>query len=97
LIRNKGPSSAVTFQEILHLVEAHLAKLLKDEPSPELLFAKKVIAALPKKRLMSDFEGDDGDDHLNKPSSLITEHGMIQGRMGWMIEVTPQPKQRKTT
>ncbi|KAG2343828.1 hypothetical protein BDR05DRAFT_999734 [Suillus weaverae] len=95
LIRNKGPSSVVTFQEVLHLVEAQLAKLPKDEPSPELLFAKKVIAALLKKRHTSDFEGDDGIDHLNKPS--IIERGMIQGRKGWMMEVTPQPKRSKTT
>ncbi|KAG1843264.1 hypothetical protein DFJ58DRAFT_844372 [Suillus subalutaceus] len=95
LMRNKGPSSVVTFQEVLHLVEAQLAKLPKDKPSPELLFAKKVIAALPKKRHASDFEGDDGNDHLNKPS--IIERGMIWGRKGWTMEVTPQPKRSKTT
>ncbi|KAG0694392.1 hypothetical protein DFH29DRAFT_1006391 [Suillus ampliporus] len=47
LIRNKGPSSAVTFREVFDLLEMHLDLLPKDEPSPELLFARKVIAALP--------------------------------------------------
>ncbi|KAG2146609.1 uncharacterized protein EDB93DRAFT_1250892 [Suillus bovinus] len=37
LIRNKGPSNAVTFQEVLDLLDKHLAELLK-ELSPELLF-----------------------------------------------------------
>ncbi|KAG1859221.1 hypothetical protein F4604DRAFT_1930759 [Suillus subluteus] len=95
LIRNKGPSSAVTFQEILNLLETHLAKLPKNEPSPELLFAKKVIAALPKKRNASDFEGDDPADHLKQPS--ITERNKMHGRMGWTMEVTPQPKRSRTS
>ncbi|KAG2131050.1 hypothetical protein DEU56DRAFT_914584 [Suillus clintonianus] len=46
LIRGKGPSSAVTFQEVLDLLETHLDLLPKDKPSPELLFVRKVIAAL---------------------------------------------------
>ncbi|KAG2109908.1 uncharacterized protein F5147DRAFT_772756 [Suillus discolor] len=62
LIRNKGSLNAVTFQEVLDLLETHLAKLLKNKPSPELLFAKRVIAVLPKKRQASDFEDDDWDD-----------------------------------
>ncbi|KAG0695457.1 hypothetical protein DFH29DRAFT_1005434 [Suillus ampliporus] len=81
--------------EVLDLLEMHLAKLPKDEPSPELLFAKRVIAALPKKRQASDSEGDDWDDwddHLNKP-----ECNMIHGQMGWTMEVAPQPKRSRTT
>ncbi|KAG1733314.1 hypothetical protein EDB19DRAFT_2001984 [Suillus lakei] len=96
LIRNKGPSSAVTFREVLDLLAMHLAELLKDEPSPELLFAKKFIAALPKKRHASDLEGDDDrNKYINE--SPNTEHNIIHGQMGWMMEVAPQSKQSRTT
>jgi hypothetical protein len=90
LIRNKGPSSAVTFEEVLNLLEMHIAELLKDESSPKLLFAKKFIVALPKKRHTSDLEGDDDwDKYINEPP---TEHYIIHGQMGWTMEVAPQPK-----
>ncbi|KAG2056114.1 hypothetical protein BDR06DRAFT_970250 [Suillus hirtellus] len=59
LIRNKGQSNAVTFQEVFNLSDTHFAKVPKDKPSPELLFARKVIAALLKKRQASDFEEGD--------------------------------------
>ncbi|KAG1720477.1 hypothetical protein EDB19DRAFT_1917944 [Suillus lakei] len=87
LIRNKGPSSAVTFGEVLNLLEMHLA---------ELLFAKKFIMALPKKRHTSDLEGDgDRDKYINEPPN--TERNLIHSRMGWTMEVAPQPKQSRTT
>ena len=96
LIRNKGPSSAVTFGEVLDLLEMHLAELPKDKPSPELLFAKKFIAAFLKKRHVSDLEGDDDQDkYINEPPN--TERNIIHGRMGWMMEVAPQPKQSRIT
>ncbi|KAG1887912.1 uncharacterized protein F5891DRAFT_1199481 [Suillus fuscotomentosus] len=47
LIRSKGPSHSVTFKEVIDLLTKHLNILPKDEPSPELLFARKVIDALP--------------------------------------------------
>ncbi|KAG2125088.1 hypothetical protein DEU56DRAFT_916696 [Suillus clintonianus] len=90
---NKGPSGVVTFQEVLDLLETYLAELPKDEPSPELLFAKKVIVALPKKRSVSEAEGDDRDDHLNKPP--ITERNITHSR--WTMEPIPQPKRSRTT
>ncbi|KAG1823932.1 uncharacterized protein BJ212DRAFT_1296450 [Suillus subaureus] len=46
LIRSKGPSHAITFQEVLDLLDNHLATLPK-ELSPELLFAWKVLKGLP--------------------------------------------------
>ncbi|KAG1756963.1 hypothetical protein EDB19DRAFT_1932235 [Suillus lakei] len=96
LIRNKGPSSAVTFGEVLDLLEMHLTELPKDKPSPELLFAKKFITALPKKRHASDLEGDDDrDKYINEP--LNTEHNIIHGWMGWTMEVALQPKRSRTT
>lgn len=100
LIRNKGQSNAVTFQEVLDLLDTHLAKLPKDEPSPELLFARKVIAVLPKKRQASDFEeGDRVDHHLDQPSqpSITERTNQIPGWMGWTMEVMPQSKRNRTT
>ncbi|KAG0703855.1 hypothetical protein DFH29DRAFT_998103 [Suillus ampliporus] len=46
LIRNKGPSNTITFQEILDLLDNHLTRL-PQELSPELLFARKVLKGLP--------------------------------------------------
>ncbi|KAG1758937.1 hypothetical protein EDD22DRAFT_849606 [Suillus occidentalis] len=48
-IRNKGLLNAVTFQEVLDLLDKHLTKLLK-EHSPELLFICKILEEL----LLSD-------------------------------------------
>ncbi|KAG1721677.1 hypothetical protein EDB19DRAFT_2029553 [Suillus lakei] len=96
LIRNKGPSSAVTFREVLDLLATHLAELPKDKPSPELLFAKKFIVALLKKRHASDLEGDDDRDrYINEPPN--TERNIIHGQMGWTMEVAPQSKRSRTT
>ncbi|KAG1815128.1 uncharacterized protein BJ212DRAFT_1481665 [Suillus subaureus] len=46
LIRNKGPLNTVTFQEVLHLLDKHIAELLK-ELSPKLLFTRKILKGLP--------------------------------------------------
>ncbi|KAG2089230.1 uncharacterized protein F5147DRAFT_780694 [Suillus discolor] len=97
LIRNKGPSSMVTFQEVINLLETHLDMLPKNEPSPELLFARRVIAALPQKRNASELEGDNwGNSDLT-----VDERNVIKtkGRMGWTMEVTPQltGKRSRTT
>ncbi|KAG2059585.1 hypothetical protein BDR06DRAFT_967637 [Suillus hirtellus] len=46
LIRSKGPSHAITFQEVLDLINKHLAKF-PEKLSPEILFTWKVFKELP--------------------------------------------------
>jgi hypothetical protein len=105
LIRNKGPSNAVTFQEVLDLLDKHLAELLK-ELSPELLFARKILKGLPlpdipvpaadpgvntekMKRKLSDSDID--------PPEPITSCDITYGGRIWTMEPIPQPKRNRTT
>ncbi|KAG1789203.1 uncharacterized protein HD556DRAFT_1447263 [Suillus plorans] len=97
LIRGKGPLHAPTFKEVIDLLTKHLDMLPKDEPSPELLFARKVIDALPsglpggKRKVASKA----ADRNVDLP---VMERDMILGgRVLWTMEAIPQPKRMRTT
>lgn len=105
LIRGKGPSHALTFKEVIDLLTKHLDILPKDEPSPELLFAKKIIDALPNglpaipdalpggKRKVASEAAD--KDVAHPP---VMEHDTtFGGRVLWTMEPVPQPKRMRTT
>jgi hypothetical protein len=68
----------------------HLNILLKNKPSSELLFVRRVIAVLLQKININELEGTDIDLQIN-------EHYTITDQMGWLMEVMPQPKQNRTT
>ncbi|KAG2056650.1 hypothetical protein BDR06DRAFT_970011 [Suillus hirtellus] len=105
LIRNKGPSNAVTFQEVLDLLDKHLAELPK-ELSPELLFARKILKGLP----LPDIPVPDADPGVNAekmkrklsdsdvdPPEPITSCDTTYGGRIWTMEPIPQPKRNRTT
>ncbi|KAG2092810.1 uncharacterized protein F5147DRAFT_779553 [Suillus discolor] len=90
LIRNKGPSSTVTFQEVIDLLEMHLDMLPKNEPSPELLFARRVIAALLQKRNANELEGNDTDSQINERHATI-----VLFKVRWELDLKPQERKTK--
>ncbi|KAG1844886.1 hypothetical protein C8R48DRAFT_780104 [Suillus tomentosus] len=103
---NNSTPTSITYSrscwtEIIDLLTKHLNMLPKDEPSPKLLFARKVIDALPsglpggvpgeKRKVASEA----ADRNVDLP---VMEHDMISGgRVLWTMEAIPQPKQMRTT
>ncbi|KAG2149237.1 hypothetical protein DEU56DRAFT_908936 [Suillus clintonianus] len=102
LIRNKGLSNAITFQEILDLLDNHLARLLQ-ELSPELLFARKVLKRLPLPDTPSSPVGGKSSKKKLSDSDIveiprpITVRDMTHGGRIWTMEPTLQPKRNRTT
>ncbi|KAG1875906.1 hypothetical protein C8R48DRAFT_768760 [Suillus tomentosus] len=111
LIRSKGPLHAITFQEVLDLLDKHLAKL-PEELSPEILFTWKVLKGLPtpelpvattcpavsgksSKRKLTD---TGSNDVVDQPGPITIQDVMHGGRV-WTLEPynIPQPKRNRTT
>ncbi|KAG0694252.1 hypothetical protein DFH29DRAFT_1006511 [Suillus ampliporus] len=96
LIRGKGPSQVMMFKEIIDLLNKHLDILPKDEPSPELLFTRKVIGGLPDG--LSGGKRKAPSEAVNNEDLPIMEHNTtFGGQVLWTMEPVPQPKRTRTT
>jgi hypothetical protein len=97
LMRNNGNPDSVPFDAVLEMLNRHLAELPKDEPSPELLFAKTI---LKRKRPTGDAPDSAGavDPGVTRLPNDTTGHmGPAVGNMTMEAAVPIRPSKRNKT
>ncbi|KAG1817265.1 uncharacterized protein BJ212DRAFT_1480495 [Suillus subaureus] len=97
LMRNNSNPDSVPFDAVLEMLNRHLAELPKDEPSPELLFAKTILKQKQPTGDAPDSTGAVDPGVTRLPNDTTRHMGPAVGNMTMEAAVPIRPSKRNKT